>query len=182
MNSNSNTSKKLTRSVVTIIILAICLCITTFALLFAMVSVNDNFFHTGNVKINLNDGKPVIEQHEFIFEPGMTVKKDFFIKNESTWDVYYKLYFDDIDGGLADVLDVSIRDGDNVLFNGKISELTKKNVGAANDVLKFKERRDLTVYFHYPEEAGNSTQNMYLTFTMKADAVQTKNNPDKLFE
>lgn len=180
--NESTTSKKLTASVVTIIVLALCLCITTFALVWATVSVENNLFHTGIVKINLNDGKPVIEEHEFLFEPGMTVKKDFFIENESTWDVYYKLYFDDVEGGLADVLDVSIRHGNTVLFEGKASELTRANVGAANDVLKLNERRELTVCFHFPEEAGNEAQNLYLTFSMNADAVQTKNNPNKLFD
>lgn len=182
MKQNSSTSKKLTASVATVILLAVCLCITTFALVWATVSVDNNLFHTGTVKINLNDGKPVIEEHEFLFEPGMTVKKDFFIENQSTWDVYYKLYFDDIEGGLADVLDISVRCGDAVLFEGKANELTKENVGAADDVLKLNERRELSMYFHFPEEAGNSAQNLILTFSMKADAVQTKNNPNKLFD
>ena len=143
--------------------------------------MENNLFHTGIVKINLNDGKPVIEEHEFLFEPGMTVKKDFFIENQSTWDVYYKLYFTDVEGGLADVLDITVKDGEKILYSGKASDLTKESVGAANDVLKLNERRNLTVYFHFPEEAGNSTQNLVLTFSMSADAVQTKNNPNKLF-
>ena len=95
--------------------------------------------------------------------------------------MYYKLYFDNVEGGLADVLEVEIRDGDTVLLEGKISELTKEQVGVADDILKLKERRELTVSFHFPAEAGNSTQNLYLSFDFKADAVQTKNNPQRLF-
>lgn len=182
MSNNSATSKKLTASVVAVIFLAICLCMTTFALVWATVSVDNNLFHTGMVKINLNDGKPVIEEHEFLFEPGMTVKKDFFIENQSTWDVYYKLYFTDVEGGLANVLDITVKDGDRTLYQGKASDLTRENVGAADDVLRLNERRELTVYFHFPEEAGNRTQNLVLTFSMSADAVQTKNNPNKLFK
>jgi len=182
MKNNSTTSKKLTASVTAVIILAVCLCITTFALVWATVSVEGNLFHTGTVKINLNDGKPVIEEHEFLFEPGMTVKKDFFIENQSTWDVYYKLYFTDVDGGLADVLDITVKDGDKILYQGLAGDLIKEKVGAADDILKLNERRNLTVYFHFPEGAGNSTQNLVLTFSMKADAVQTKNNPGKLFD
>lgn len=182
MSTKQNTtSKKLTVSIATVIILAVCLCITTFALIWATVSVENNLFHTGTVKVNLNDGKPVIEEHEFLFEPGMTVKKDFFIENQSTWDVYYKLYFTDVEGGLADVLEITVKDGDKILYSGKASELTRENAGAANDVLKLNERRNLTVYFHFPEEAGNSMQNLVLTFSMSADATQTKNNPNKLF-
>lgn len=81
MKLNRTTSKKLTGSVFIIFLLTICLFITTFALMWATVSVESNLFHTGSVKINLNDGKPVIEEHELLFKPGMTVKKDFFIEN-----------------------------------------------------------------------------------------------------
>ena len=164
------------------VLLPVCLCITTFALVWATVSVEGNLFHTGTVKINLNDGRPVVEEHEFLFEPGMTVKKDFFIENQSTWDVYYKLYFADVEGGLANVLEITVKDGDKVLYSGKAANLTKENVGAADDVLKLNERRNLTVYFHFPEGVGNNTQNLVLTFSMKADAVQTKNNPNRVFD
>ena len=123
MNDNSKTAKKLTGSIIAVIVLAICLCITTFALVWATVSVDNNLFHTGKVKINLNDGKPVIEEHEFLFEPGMTVKKDFFIENQSTWVVYYKLYFDNVAGGLADVLQITVKDGEKTLYKGTAAEL-----------------------------------------------------------
>ena len=43
------------------------------------------------------------------------------------------------------------------------------------------QRRNLTVVFHYPESSGNETQNLDLTFTLCAEATQTKNNPNKLF-
>lgn len=72
---STNTSKKLTGSILTVILLAVCLCISTFALIFSMVSVENNLFHTGTIDINLNDGKPIITADEFLFEPGMTVKK-----------------------------------------------------------------------------------------------------------
>lgn len=181
-HKKSQTVKKLTSSVIAIVVLSICLCITTFALVYSMVEVENNLFHTGTIKLNLNDGKPVIEEHEFLFEPGMTVEKEFFLENQSTWDVYYRLYFSDIEGGLADVLEVSIRDSEKILFDGKIADMTKDKVGAADDILKLNERRNLTISFHFPEKAGNEAQSLYLTFTISADAVQTKNNPNKLFD
>ena len=180
--NDSKTAKRLTSGIVAIIILALCLAITTFALVYATVSVENNLFHTGEVRINLNNGEPVIQEHEFLFEPGMTVKKDFFIENESTWDVYYKIYFDNVSGGLADVLTVTIKDGEKTLYSGTANELTRKNVIAADDTLRIGERRNLTVIFHFPEEKGNEAQNLDLTFTMCADATQTKNNPNRLFE
>ena len=65
----------MTGSIVLAVILSICLCMTTFALVYATVSVDNNIFNTGKVEINLNDGNPVISEHEFLFEPGMTVKR-----------------------------------------------------------------------------------------------------------
>lgn len=179
----NNTARRLTLGILLILLLSCCLVITTFALVFSMVEVTDNYFHTGTVDINLNDGKPIIEEHEFLFEPGMTVKKDFFLENKSTWDVYYKIYFDKVTGGLADVLHVTITENTGkVLFQGKAKDLTRANVGAADDVLKLRETKVLTAYFHFPEEAGNGAQNLRLSFEVCADAVQTKNNPYKLFD
>ncbi len=178
----SKTLKRLTGSVVVVVILSICLCITTVALVYSVVSVENNRFRTGTIQLNLNDGKPVIEEQEFLFEPGMTVEKNFFVENQSSWDVYYRLYLSDVKGGLADVLEVSIRDGEKVLLRGKMADLTRDKVNAAGEILRLNERRDLTISFHFPEEAGNSAQQLRLTFTIGADAVQTKNNPNRLFE
>ena len=180
--AENKTAKRLTGGIIAIVALAVCLCITTFALVYASVSVENNLFHTGKVKINLNDGKPVIREHEFIFELGMTVKKDFFIENDSTWDVYYRIYLENVSGGLKDVLEITVKDGDRALYSGTASELTQQNVTAADDTLKIGQKRNLTVYFHFPEDKGNETQNLDLTFTMCAEATQTKNNPNRLFD
>ena len=180
--TKSKTLKRLTGSVIVVVILSICLCITSFALVYSIVSVENNLFHTGTIQLNLNDGKPVIEEQEFLFEPGMTVEKNFFVENQSSWDVYYRLYFSDLEGGLTNVLDVTIRDGEKELYHGKMSDLTRDKAGAADDILKLNERKDLTISFHFPEDAGNSAQLLHATFTIGADAVQTKNNPGKQFE
>ena len=181
-NKQNKTAKKLTRAIILAVFLTICLCITTYALVMAHVSVKENRFQTGVVDINLNDGKPVIEEHEFLFEPGMTVKKGFFIKNESTCEVYYKLYFDKVAGGLANVLEITIQKGDKILYRGTAASLNRANVAAADDVLGIGAKRDLTILFHYPEAGDNSGQNQTLSFELSATAVQTKNNDNKEFE
>lgn len=180
--SKPESAKKLTKSIAAVVILALCLCITTLALVYSMAAVDQNIFQTGKISINLNDGKPVIQENEFLFEPGMTVEKKFFLKNQGTWDVYYKLYFDHVEGDLADTLDVSIRNGDKVLYSGKMTDLQENNISAAEDVLKRNERRELTIVFHYPEASGNEGEGRFLSFDFKADAVQTKNNLQKEFD
>lgn len=184
MNSGKNNpiARRLVASVIAIIVLVFCLCMTTYALVTVSVAVPDNYFKTGSVEINLNDGRPVIEEHEFLFEPGMTVTKNFFIENRSTWDVYYKLYFEEVRGGLATVLQITVQDGEKVLFEGTAAELSRERVSAAADPLRVNEKRKLTISFHYPEAAGNATQDMTLSFKFCAEAVQTKNNPDMLFD
>ena len=114
MRRNITTTNKLTYSIIIAVLLAIALCITTYALFCATVTVEGNYFKTGMISIDLNGGKPVIEEHEYLFEPGMTVEKPFYIQNQSTWAVYYKIYFDHVEGGLADVLEITILDGDKV--------------------------------------------------------------------
>lgn len=177
---NSSAARRLTLGIVLIVLLTLCLAVTTFALVRVSVSVNDNLFRTGTVEINLNDGAPVIREHEFLFEPGMTVKKEFFIENDSTWEVYYKLYFDQVSGGLADVLDITILDGAQTLYSGTARELM--HTAAADAPLAVNQRKTLTILFHFPEERGNEAQNLDLSFTLCAAATQTKNNPDRQFD
>lgn len=181
MKKKSNTGKKLTASITAVIILSLCLCFTTAAIVLATLKVENKLFQTGSIGVNLNDGKPVIEEHEFLFEPGMTVKKDFFVENNSTCDVFYKLYFENVQGGLADVLEITVKADEKTLYQGTANDLNRTDVVSADDMLKINERRELTVYFRFPEDAGNKTQELSLTFDLCADAVQTKNNPNKLF-
>ena len=127
------TRSRLTGGIVAVIVLAVCLVVTTVALAYSMISVRDNTFATGGVRINLNDGEPVIRPDEFLFEPGMTVKKDFFIENDSTGTVYYRLYFAGVSGDLADVLEVTVKDGNKTLYSGTPTQL--ENTQAADDLL-----------------------------------------------
>lgn len=182
MSNKQDTRRQLAGRILIVIALIICLLMTTFALVRVAVSVEDNYFQTGSIEINLNDGKPVIEEHEFLFEPGMRVNKEFFIENLGTWDCYYKIYMDQVSGGLADVLDITISDGNQVLFAGTAAELSRANVQVADDTLGPKEKKNLLISFHYPENSGNETQSHTLTFRLCAEGVQTKNNPDKAFE
>ena len=93
MSADKKTTRKLTASIIAIILLVIALTITSFALIIVSEEVEENFFSTGDIAINLNDGRPVIDTtdpgEQFrIFEPGMTIKKDFFVENESSDRVY----------------------------------------------------------------------------------------------
>ena len=178
---HSSAKKKLMACVATIVALSLCLCLTTYALAFSLLATESVLFRTGRVSINLNDGKPVIEANEFLFEPGATVKKNFFLENNSTWDVYYKLYFENVDGGLADHLQITLSNGKKVLYTGTAAELDE-NVPSVDDALTIGEKRVLTLTLQFPQNVGNDAQGQYMTFDLRADAVQAKNNPNRLFD
>ncbi len=182
MSAKSKTLQSLNFSVAIIVLLSLCLAITTAALAYSMVKVENNFFGTATVGVNLNDGVPVISEEEFIFEPGMTVKKDFFIENIGTSDVFYRFYFANIEGELRDVLEVKVCDGNKVLCEGTTAELTRDNAKAVADILGADERKELQIYFRLPASEGNEAQEQYLLFDFGADAVQVRNNTDKEFE
>lgn len=174
----SKTAKRIRANVIVIFLLVICLCLNTFTFFNTDIIVESNIFGTENdsiksnsEKINLNDGNPVITENEFTFEPGMTVTKDFFIENLHSGDLFYKLYFEDVSGGLEDVLEISIKDGDNVLYSGTASTLTADNVSPVPEALPKKTKKTLTINFHYPETAGNDTQGLTLSFVLCAEVT-----------
>lgn len=177
-----STRKKLTCSIALIVLLVLCLCVTLMALLYSMVSVDGNRFLTGVVEINLNDGKPVIEANEFLFEPGMTVEKTFFVENNSGCEVYCRLYFDSMEGNLANVMDVTLLSGNEVLFSGKASDFTRKKAKVLSEKLGIRERKEFSIVFYFPKEVGSNIQGGYLAFDLRADATQVRNNPKRQFE
>ena len=179
--SAKSLSARLTGSMIVLILLSCCLCLTTFALVYESVTVEDNLFRTGTVKINLNDGNPVVTEDEFVFAPGMTVEADFFLANESAWPVYYRLYFENVSGKLAEYVTVTVKDGDTELYRCPMTELSEALTKAADDTLKANERRDLILAFTFDQRADNELQGAELSFDFCAEAVQTRNNPEKEF-
>ena len=178
----SSTQKRILKSIWVAIVLMFALTVSTVALWYASVAVEGNVFQTGTVSINLNDGEPVVTKKELLFKPGATLEKEFFIENNSTMDVYYRVYLENATGSAAEVLEVTLKNGDEVLFDGKVAELTREMAEASKNFLHMDETVWLTAVFHMPEEAGNALQKTSLHFDVCVDAVQTKNNPDRLFE
>ncbi len=184
MRYKSGTGRRLRISVAAVIVLSLSLVITSYALVRLSVTIRDNIFHTGIVEINLNHGRPVVDPEDEMFkrfEPGMRVVREFEVINESTDDVYYSVYLEQVDGALSEVLEISIWDGDILLCSGMARELEGGTAGGVGE-LKVGETRTLEAHFYYPTEAGNDTQGEELTFTMCAKAVQKRNNPDRQFE
>lgn len=179
----NNIARRLTVSIVAIILLTAALSVTTFILVATTLSTEGSLlFQSGNVKLNLNDGQPVITDSECLFSPGTEAKKQFTVENLSSCAVWYKFYFTNISGTLADEIDVEIRDGDDILMKGKMSDLTENNTEALEKYLDVGEKKTLTIVFRFDENGGNELQGLLLSFDFSAKAVQVRNNPDKKFD
>lgn len=177
---NITMEKKIIVGIIIVFLLSICLFIGTKEVIYTGISLKGNRLLTGSVMLNLNDGKPILQENEVIFVPGETVERDFFLENTSTEDVYYRLYLENISGDLASVLVITIKDGERTLYSSTVQELTKDK-SAGTQLLSPAQRKKLTISFYFPENSGNGLKNKSLSFTMCAEAAQVHSNPDKAF-
>lgn len=164
-----------------IICLMVGLGITSLALVYQKVTVEDNLFVTGQVKICLNDDQPIFRE-DILFEPGMVVEKEFTLSNDSTCDVHYRLYFTNVDGEFAKALQVEVFDQDEAIFEGTLKDMNGQKAQGAHGVLEEGEARVMTIVFRVPKDCKNEMQGQTILFDLNADAVQAVNNPDGLFE
>lgn len=162
-----------------IIILTGMLTVTTYALFSSMATVQDNKFETGIVKLNLNDGKTVIAEEEYMFEPGMKVVKTFFVENQGSADAYCNLYFKNVEGDLSEVMEITVKDEEGLVYQGTAAGFAARSQQNRNFILEAGERAEMTIMFYFPEEAGNAYQDKELQFDLAAIATQVRNNPDK---
>lgn len=187
MSNKMNVSYRLTSGIAAIILLAAGLVGTSYALAISHIGVKNNTFETGDVCLDLNGGRPILYRETYddtewnlLLEPGMTVIRSFYIKNNSTCDVYYRIYMENISGNLSEILMLKIKNDNKVLFCGNPKEMTKQAFSAS--ILAKGKTEYLTAEFYYPEGADNAGQGRELSFTLCADATQVPNNPGQRFE
>lgn len=176
-------ARRLTASIIAVILLTAALSVTTFILVSTTLATEGaGLFRTGDVRLNLNDGKPVIADSDCLFAPGTEVERQFTVENTGSCAVWYKLYFREISSAMAQQIEVEIRDGSGILAHGRMSEMTEENTQALDTALAVGEKRTLTLVFRLDENAGNDAQGQLLRFDFSARAVQCRNNPDKKFD
>ncbi len=176
----SPSRRKALMGLLALILASVTVVMVGFAAAYRFVEVRKNEFYTGELSINLNDGQAVITQE--LFEPGMTVERRFFVRNEGTGDFYYRLYFEDSRGDLAQAVEVTFLDAQGQVFqSGLLSQMDKRSQILTARELSVGQEEWITVQFHFPPHEGNEHQAQELTFRLSALAVQKKNNPDKEF-
>lgn len=173
--------KKLTFMIVTVVLLSLGLAITSFALASSIVSIRNNRFSMSmGVELTINDGKPVVDVTDMVYEPGGTYQSEFPIANLGTFDVWYRVYFTDVEGVLKDYITVTVKEADGtVLCKGTMGELGSDKVAVSS--LAAGEKKTLTIEFYFSSEAGNAAQGQSVSFNITANATQKQNNPNKDF-
>lgn len=172
---------RITGNIIMVITLIFCWSITTYALAWHQVAVEQNSFTTGVLKLNLNDGEPVFDE-ELYFEPGLMIQRNFTIANEGNIDAIYRLWISNIEGELDDELTVEIRDGKKLIFDGIFEDFIEEKVYGNNTTLLANEIKELTILIYLPEECDNTMQGKAVSFRLNYDAVQKDGNPNKDFE
>lgn len=173
--------KKLTVMIVTVVLLSIGLTMTSIALASSIAQVwNNRFTMSMGVELAINEGKPVVDVTDMVYEPGGTYQSEFPISNLGTFDVWYRVYFTDVNGVLKDYITVAIKEADGtVLCKGTMSELTSDKVAVSS--LAAGETKTLGIEFYFSPKAGNTAQGQTVSFNITANATQKQNNPDKDF-
>lgn len=180
---NNKTKKKLLFCFVSIIILILLFNVSLFGFIEAKLSLGDNNIKTGNISISLNGNNKIFDDNDYYIQPGDIVKKSFYIENDGENDVYFKIYFDNLEGTYFDYIYVEIKNEEGVIIcEGLMNELSKENVESKDDALCASEKRNFEISIIFLEEAGNDYQDEKIDFEIIVMATQTKNNPNRDFD
>ncbi len=143
------------------------------ALFYAHERLPENRFATGTVSLALEGGF-----NEEGLEPGRTVVEDFTITNTGSADVYWRMSFDNLQGPLSGALDVTVLDETGAdLYQGSAVELDRgASYAQGSRVLASGQSETFTVQVNMNEGARNDYQGTGVTFDVRVDGVQSKNN------
>lgn len=153
----------------------------SFALALSVAQLRDNrFTMSTGVELYVNDGAPIVDSANMVYEPGETYVSEFPITNLSAFDVWYRVYFTDVDGTLSDLINVTVKEPDGtVLCSGVLSDLGKDKVAVSS--LAAGEKKMLSIEFYFSPDAENNAQKQTVTFGVTAHATQMQNNPNQDF-
>ena len=190
-------SRRLTVSVILIVLLLAALSATTLALVFEYLE-SDVTITTGTVSVAMGDTEAtaaegnttaVLDGASFLMEPGATHRAEIVVKNTGSGEAYFRVYLQNFGNfvALADATTLTVvrqdgagRDAEE-LYSGPMSGLSRATAQASEKTLAAGETATVSLYFHMPADVGNASQNVSVTFDLCAEAVQTKNNQDASF-
>ena len=157
------------------------LAVSSYAIIKAYVELSGNkITMSDGIELNVNDGKPIIDDSEIVYEPGGTYIKEFTVENLGTLDVWYRAYPTDVQGALKDYITVTVKQQDGViLYQGSMKDASYKKAIAST--LAAGEKKTLYLELYFSEGADNAAQAQSASFDMTVNATQKQNNPTKDF-
>lgn len=129
----------------------------------------------------------VYQENEFLFEPGAKFKlKEFYIKNNGTVDLKYRLKLDTsaetVDTKLLEAMDVYATMGEE-LFALDLGTTETNEAADTRTLAAGQKSGPVQIYFHMREDAGNEYQNLAVSgLVVKVIAVQGDGIPDDEME
>ncbi len=138
------------------------------------------FFRANKVEICFNDGKELMES-PISLSPGETWSKHASIENTGKSSIYYRFYLTEMEGALKDDIQLCVMVDGNVCYEGLANEFTVENAIISGDKLEKGEEVDLLIVAFLSNESIGNDENASFSFDIKVDAVQSKNNPNKVF-
>ncbi len=138
------------------------------------------FFRANKVEISFNDGKSLMESPA-VLSPGETWSKHTFIENTGKSSVYYRFYLIDMEGDLKYDVQLCVMLNGNVCFEGLATDFNVKNAVVGEDVLSKGEKADILIVVFLSDDNSVNDKSVNFSFDIKVDAVQSKNNPKKVF-
>lgn len=182
MNASKKTERRLVVCLSAIAVLFLMLVVTTYALVYSMVALDGSFFDNAYVALDLNQGKPVFSVRDTKLAPGGSFSKPFTITNRGTADVWYRIYMENVKGTLAQAIDCEIYEDGELVFSGRLADMTRHGAYVSAQGLAVGETTILTAVLKMPGSTTNDYNGGWVTFDLAADGVQLRNNPEKLFE
>lgn len=174
------TKKKLIAIIATLVFFTAGLAVTSYALVRSFIEVDSEITMGDGVDLNINDGAPIIDTANIVYEPGGTYISSFTLENRGSIDVWYKVFPTDASGELRDYITVTVKEQDGtVMCQGNMGDIKSDdiNVGA----LLAGEKKTLSVELYFIPGADNTAQGKTVSFKITASATQKQGNPDKDF-
>ncbi len=175
-------NKKLARSIALVFLLVVTFAIVTYAVLRATTRVSDHFVQTGEISITFDTETQIFDGVDYNLEPGASVVQTLSVKNVGTGALYFRLYFENVEGIVSDQLTFNFYDEDGALVKSvSAKEFTSDNYLESTVALEVGETVEYEVIVTMGKSAGNTYQDQSLTFDIVALAVQSKNNDAQEF-
>lgn len=181
-NNSINAKRKSKILIIEIIVLAIMLLITTYALFSNVANVSNNVFSAQGVSIEINNGEKLFDDENLLLEPGKACEKTFTVKNTGTADAYFQLFLENLSGTIIDAVDFEVYTENNVfLYQNNAKDFTKDSPYIHKEIIKAGQEIQLKMVVRMLKGAGNTYQYSSMVFDVVAKSIQAKNNDSMVF-